>query len=213
MEPIGNLLKKPRIDLANLQDYLIEIIYNKINPNAILYGGTAIWRCYNGSRFSEDIDIYLSTDSLEKLVNSLPHYGLKLLSRNRELKSIITVSYGTASVLVEAKEGTGENTVLPYTRIDGSTMMVQVLSPTELMVRKVEAYQGRRYIRDIYDLFILTRFLDRHDFTVRSRLQAFLKNVEEPIDEPVLRSLIYSGKNDFTFRGLIGYIARWLNEV
>ncbi len=206
-------MRKPRIDLAYLQDYLIEIIYNKINPNAILYGGTAIWRCYEGNRFSDDIDIYLPADSLEELIKNLHRYGLRLVSRNKELKSVITVSNVTTAALLETKEGTGENTILPYMRVDGSTTVVQVLSPTELMIRKIEAYQGRKYIRDVYDLFVLTRFLDKHDFTVRSKLQSFLNTVKEPIDETVLRSLIYSGKNDFTFRGLISYVAGWLNEV
>lgn len=206
-------MKKPRIDLAYLQDYLVDIVYNKINPNAILYGGTAIWRCYGGNRFSGDIDIYLPWDSLEELVKNLHRFGLKLIGRNKELKSMITVSDGTASVLLETKDGAGKSIILPYTRVDGSTTIVQVLSPTELMVRKLEAYQGRRYIRDVYDLFVLTGFLDRHDFTVRSKLLPFLNSVEEPIDETVLRTLIYSGKNDFTFGGLIKYIAGWLNEI
>jgi len=46
------LKRKSHKDIARLQDIVIDVLY-KIFPNAILHGGTAIWRCYNGNRFSE----------------------------------------------------------------------------------------------------------------------------------------------------------------
>ena len=58
MEPIGNLISGERLKIASLQDYIVELIYSKLEPSAILYGGTAIWRCYGGMRFSENLDIY-----------------------------------------------------------------------------------------------------------------------------------------------------------
>ena len=41
MEPIGNFLGVDRLRIAQLQDYLVDIIYEKIDPMAELYGGTA----------------------------------------------------------------------------------------------------------------------------------------------------------------------------
>ena len=66
MEPIADLITGVRLRLAELQDEVIDIIYNRVEPDATLYGGTAIWRCYGGNRFSEDIDIYLSNRGLNK---------------------------------------------------------------------------------------------------------------------------------------------------
>ena len=52
------LKKKTEKEIAYAQDVILGEIY-KFFPNAVLHGGTAIWRCYNGRRFSEDLDFYL----------------------------------------------------------------------------------------------------------------------------------------------------------
>ncbi|MGC8618550.1 MAG: nucleotidyl transferase AbiEii/AbiGii toxin family protein [Thermoplasmata archaeon] len=213
MEPIGSFLTGERLKLAELQDYVIDIIYSKIDASSILYGGTAIWRCYGGNRFSEDIDIYMKSDSLRKFVNSLPAYGLEVLWRNPDFKSNIRIGNISTSLLLESKEGGGESTIRPFVRTDGTATVVEVLSPTELMTRKIEAYLGRRFIRDIYDLLLLTRFLDKRDYTVRSKLSVFLEDVKEPVDEKVLRALIYSGKENIGFSDIVQFIKRWINEV
>ena len=100
-----------RLRLAELQDEVIDIIYNRVEPDAILYGGTAIWRCYGGSRFSEVIDIYLSNAGLSTFIRSLPKHGLRLLSRDKKLQSIIKVAKGEASLLLETKEERSEGMI------------------------------------------------------------------------------------------------------
>ena len=64
---IDKLKKKMHKDIALLQDIFIDILY-EIFPDCVLHGGTAVWRCYNGTRFSEDIDVYIKKD-LQKLEN------------------------------------------------------------------------------------------------------------------------------------------------
>ena len=213
MEPIGDILTGNRLRLAEFQDYVLEIIYNRIEPAALLYGGTAVWRCYGGQRFSEGIDIHLRNESLEKLIASLPKYGVRLLWRDVDYPSRIRIGNNETSLLLESKEGYAESVVRQYFRVDGSPMTVSVLSPTELLIKKIEAYNGRRFIRDIYDMFILTRYLDPSDYTVISRLSTFLKSVAKPDDEAILSSLIYSGNNNLTFTNMLEYISGWLNEV
>ena len=88
-----------------------------------------------------------------------------------------------------------------------------VLSPTELLVRKIEAFNGRRLIRDIYDIYVLTQHLDPKDFTVKTKLSGFLENISDPVDEGVLRSLIYSGNSNLTFFQMLNYIRAWLSEI
>ena len=62
MIPINLKLKrKMHKDIAYAQDLIVEEIYNFF-PKAVIHGGTAIWRCYNGNRFSEDIDVYIKKD-------------------------------------------------------------------------------------------------------------------------------------------------------
>ena len=55
---ILKLKKSSQKEIAKAQDLIVEEIY-KIFDKAIIHGGTSIWRCYNGNRFSEDIDMYI----------------------------------------------------------------------------------------------------------------------------------------------------------
>ncbi len=209
MEVIGNALSGERLELALLQDYVMEIIYNSIEPGALLYGGTAIWRCYGGMRFSEDIDIYMKSASIEKLIKNLPAYDLTLESRDKDLQTIVRVSNGKTSLLIEAKEGNAESTIMPYVKVDGSTMAIGVLTPAELLMRKIEAYSNRKYMRDLYDIYVLTGRLDSKDYFVRSKLLEFIKTINKPADEKVLKSLVYAGKA-ISYREFIDYIKKWL---
>ena len=213
MEPIADLITGDRLRLAELQDEVIDIIYNRVEPDAILYGGTAIWRCFGGNRFSEDIDIYLSNRGLNKFIRSLPKYGIRLLSRDKELPSIIRIAKGETSLLLETKEGHSESMIRQYVRVDGSSTTVSVFTPAEMLISKIEAYQVRRFVRDVYDIFILTRFLDKSDHVVASSLSSFLAKSKPPVDEDVLKSLIYTGKGDFRYSEMLDYIKRWLSEV
>jgi predicted nucleotidyltransferase component of viral defense system len=213
MQPIGEFLTGYRLKLSNLQDFVLEIIYDKIDPTALLYGGTAIWRCYGGQRFSEDIDIYMRRDLLEELIDSLPKYGLKLTWRNDEFPSNVRIDNRDTSLLLESKEGNAESIIKPYFRVDGSPMTIGVLSPTELLTRKIEAYNGRRLIRDLYDIYTLTRYLDPNDYTVKTKLSGFLNDISEPFDEGILSSLIYSGNRNLNFSLMLKYIKGWLYEI
>ena len=213
MEPIANLLSGTKLAMAMLQDTLIDLIYDTIQSDAMLYGGTAVWRCYDGNRFSEDIDIYMKEKAIEALAGSLVAHGLRLLWRSEELPGNMRIGNGMATVLLEAKEGSGESLMRQYTRTDGSFAAISVLSPTEMLVRKIEAYNGRGFARDIYDIFVLTRFLDRHDYTVATELERFLKEIKKPSDEKVLQSLIYAGDGHISYATMIDYIDRWLHEI
>lgn len=213
MKPIGAFISGERLQLAELQDYVIDIIYDEFQPNALLYGGTAIWRCFNGSRFSEDIDIYMDKSPFNKFISKLDEYGLNLTWRDPELPSRVRISNGITDLLLESKQGYAENEMRTYSRTDGTLKTISVLSPTELLIRKIEAYQGRKFIRDIYDLFILTNWLDRTDYMVRSRLAQFLQTIPKPVDEKVLTSLLYITEGNLGFLQLTGYLKRWLNEI
>ena len=213
MQPIASILSGDRLWLAELQDDVIDIIYNRIEPDALLYGGTAVWRCYGGNRFSEDIDIYMSNEGIDSLITVLPMHGLRLLSRDKEFTSNIRIGKGQTSLLLESKEGRAESIMRQYVRADGSSTTISVFTPAELLERKIEAYESRRLIRDIYDIFILTNYLDKDDHLVASKITAFLKKVSVPEDEGMLKALIYTGKSDLRFVDIVDYIGRWLREV
>ncbi|MFG1415987.1 MAG: nucleotidyl transferase AbiEii/AbiGii toxin family protein [Thermoplasmataceae archaeon] len=213
MEPIGSFLSDQRLKHAELQDYIIDIIYDRIQPDALLYGGTAIWRCFGGTRFSEGIDIYLDSSAFEELLSVLEKYGISLAWQDPDMPTRIRLSRSSTDILLETKPGHAENEIHTYYRIDGSTKTINVLSPTELMIRKIEAYQGRRFIRDIYDLYVLTNWLNKSDYTVKSRLSNFLQDIASPVDEKVLSSLLYAELKNLNFTIMVNFIRRLLGEI
>ena len=211
--PIESLIQGERLKVARLQDTVIGLIYDYVQPNAILYGGTAIWRCYDGGRFSEDIDIYVSPAFGKKIGPALQMEGIRIVWRDRELPLHMRLSDGETEVLLEAGVGKYESSISQYMRVDGSSLTITTLSPTELLTRKTEAYEGRGYIRDIYDIVHLTNYLDKRDYSVRSRLKPFLRNLKKPVDARILPSLIYRGDRKITFEGMVEYLGRWADEV
>lgn len=211
--PIESMISGERLELARMQDTVIGLIYDYVQPDAVLYGGTAIWRCYNGGRFSEDIDIYVNRTFRKKLEEQLKKNGLTVVWRDKELPLHMRISDGKADVLLEAGVGTSESQITQYMKVDGSSMTISSLSPAELFIRKMEAYEGRRYIRDIYDLFHMTNYVDRNDYYVRPKLKSFLARIQKPVDEKILKSLIYKGMNDLTFDRMVGYLRRWSDGV
>lgn len=102
--PLANKLKKRmHTEIAALQDELVDIIY-EIDKQAVLHGGTAIWRCYNGNRFSEDLDFYSgsSDDFRGYFETKLKNHALSLL-KFKKTKNVIfsKISNGTVEVRFE----------------------------------------------------------------------------------------------------------------
>jgi len=64
--PILKLRKLAQKGVASAQDKIVEEVFKVFGKTAVLHGGTGIWRCYRGNRFSEDVDVYIPKD-LNKL--------------------------------------------------------------------------------------------------------------------------------------------------
>lgn len=88
--PMNQRLKRRQhIEIARLQDILVESLY-RIVPDAVLHGGTSIWRCYSGSRFSEDIDVYLERDiaKINALFREFESAGFTIIKKRVKENSI-----------------------------------------------------------------------------------------------------------------------------
>jgi predicted nucleotidyltransferase component of viral defense system len=210
--PFFNFLKGEKLEKAKLQDLIIEIIYNYIQPDAVLYGGTAIWRCFGSNRFSEDIDIYVNSNFSKNLKRELERNQLKIVWKNPKIKSW-KISNGITEVLLETKIGEPEKIPIQYKKVDGSSITVFSLPPLNLAIRKMEAYSQRLFIRDLYDIMFLTNFLNKDDYYTKTKFKEFLSNIKKPIDEKILSSLILKGYSKFTFRMIVDYLRRWVGEV
>ena len=194
--PIAKQLKKrTQIEMAFLQDEIMDIMYS-VSNNLVLHGGTAIWRCYSGKRFSEDLDFY-SLDFpklLPLLRNTVESHGL-IVQKIKDTGNVIfsSISNGNETVKVEinhAVQITG--TQMPYVLADGSTMEVLSLTADQFIEEKISAYSDRKYIRDLYDIYHLVNTNALLDST-KQKLSDFMRSVETPVDAAVLKTIVYMG--------------------
>jgi predicted nucleotidyltransferase component of viral defense system len=207
--PLAKKLKKRmHAEVAMLQDEAVEIFYSICAEHEpVLHGGTAIWRCYNGSRFSEDLDFYaeVGSDFEKKFNEELKSRGLSLLKYKKAPNVIFSkISDGTVEVRLEVSlRKPPEKVLRKYEKADGTYMDVYTLSPEGLMAEKMSAYKGRRFIRDIYDIYHLSGYAEKQV----PGIPEFLSKLEKPVDEENLKVLIYSGVAP-SFRGIVEALKR-----
>ncbi|MGC8676285.1 MAG: nucleotidyl transferase AbiEii/AbiGii toxin family protein [Candidatus Micrarchaeia archaeon] len=198
--PIAQKLgRQEYIDVANLQDLFVDSLY-AFDKDAVLHGGTAIWRCYGGNRFSYDLDFYItSKEEAERIRNRLT-WELQKRGANLDKLAAIdrfvyaTVSNSAVKLKAEMKYETKrlKPIVKEYERADGTLLSVLTLSPEQLILEKIAAYESRRYVRDLYDIYHLLHYVTS-EREVKSELKRFLDEIEPPVDEKGLAGILLSG--------------------
>ncbi len=194
--------------IARLQDVILETLY-RVFPRSVLHGGTAIWRCYSGNRFSEDVDVYMekNTEKIERFFEELRKAGFKILKKRTTKNSLYSVlSFESTGVRFEALFKDVRGTVKEYETYEGILFNVFTLDPEEMIREKISAYLKRRKIRDLYDIFFMLRYVEEKN-KLKPDLQRLLREFKDPVDEGELKALILFGaiptKND-----LVEYIKR-----
>ncbi len=205
---IYRLRRKSQKELAELQDEVVDVVYTLLD-NAVIHGGTAIWRCYGGKRFSEDIDLY--ANYLEtfktKLENELKRRSLKLFKFRQTANTLFSqISNDVTHMSLEMTRKNMHGTLKTYQKANGSAMDVLTLKPEELILEKIAAYNDRRRIRDIYDVYFLSRFVD--DKKIKESVKKFLLKINEPKDEGDLKVIIYEGRVP-TFQEMLEALKIW----
>lgn len=195
--------------IARLQDTVVEALY-RVFPRCVLHGGIAIWRCYSGNRFSEDVDAYIEKNpqKIGAFFEGLKKAGFQIVKRRKTRNSIYSVlSFGGTEVRFEALFKRAEGVVKEYETYEGILFNVFTLPPEEMIVEKINAYLKRRKIRDLYDIFFLLRYA-RDAKKVKPDLMNFLRNYKEPADERELKTLLLFGAIP-TSEDILEYIGRW----
>lgn len=211
MLPISLKLKRrTHKEIAYAQDLIVETLY-KFFPKAIIHGGTAIWRCYSGNRFSEDIDVYIKKDKekINNLFSLLEKNGFQVEKKRIKENSLYsTLKFNTATVRLEALFKNAKNLFLKeYENSEGIQINVFTLTPEDLIKEKIAAYQKRKKIRDLYDIFFLLRYAKDNE-SVKKELVNFIRNFAIPADEENLKTIIISGPIP-TSKNMLEYIERW----
>lgn len=190
------LRKRLHKKIAVAQDLIALQTYVNF-PEAVLHGGTAIWRCYGGNRFSEDLDFYLPSVTLEQIQDfstALKAKGMNPVKSKKTSQAVyVTFAYSDVQVRFEAiLKRVRKYTVRPFETFDGTFMSVRTLSPDSMILEKIAAYKKRRKIRDLYDIYFLLEFVEDHG-EIRQSVRSLLKEKVKPVDENQLKSIILTG--------------------
>jgi len=187
--------KQAHRDIALLQDQVLGVVYS-LDGSAVLHGGTAIWRCFRGNRFSEDLDFYSVPGSRfrELLSKEIGKSGLELLKFRETENSVYSkISGGNALVALElAKRRFRNAAVSEFETADGNFIDVFTPGPNALLLEKLSAYRGRMLVRDIYDVYHLSRFVEASR-PFNKEVSGLLAGLPLPKDERNLKGLILSG--------------------
>ena len=195
MVPLIVRLKKQRHrDIALAHDIVIEVLFN-IFDKAVLHGGTAIWRCYKGNRFSEDIDVYIPRDikKLDLFFDSLEKKGFVIEKKKISENSLFSnLSLNRTAIRLEAIFRKADGILKEYETTEGNLMTIYTLSPEELIDEKVNTYLKRLKIRDLYDIFFLLREVNNKSEII-PKIKILITNFKPPIDKNELNILILEG--------------------
>jgi len=195
--------------IAEVQDTAVETLY-RVFPRAVLHGGTAIWRCYSGNRFSEDIDVYIEKDveKINRFFEELKKAGFEIIKKRMTENSLYSLlSFGGTEVRFEALFRHAEGVVKEYETYEGILFNVFTLTPEQMTMEKIGAYLKRRKIRDLYDIFFLLRYVANVE-KLKPNLRNLLRNFKEPIDEGELKALILFGAIP-TKEDIVEYLRGW----
>ncbi len=190
------LTTSEQVAAARLQDSIVEALVS-LDDDIILHGGTAIWRCYNGNRFSEDVDIY-ATDSQMKNINNNLSFALSKRGVNMDyskyVQRVIGIFNGSSRTKLEAMRPKGKIKTegRQYEKTDGSKIMVRTLSIEDFISEKIATYKKRRFIRDMYDIYHLAQI---EPLTRKSKtgLKGLINHIESPVDGQNLGDIVYAG--------------------
>ena len=209
---ISKIRKESHKNIALAQDVLVEETI-KIIPSTIFHGGTCIWRCYGGKRFSEDLDFYFpqNRNLIEKLFQSLENKGFEIRKKKISDRSVYSeLRYSRVSIRLEATFQSIKRVLLDYEKVDGTVISLYGLTVEQLLNEKIDAYLSRKKIRDIYDIFFLIRLVGNVSL-IDKNIKKVISEEDIPDDVEDLKVLLLEGVVP-KFNELKEYIKRkWEN--
>jgi len=198
--------------IAYAQDLIVKEVYSVFN-NAVLHGGTAIWRCYNGKRFSEDLDFYLPKENkkVELLFDNIKKIGFEIKKKKISERSIYSeLILERTSIRLEATFQKVSGAICDYEMSNGNFLSIYSLGTEDFLVEKARTYLKRLKIRDLWDVFFLLKNVE--DVKKIREIGDLIKNYKKPNDEENLKTILLEGIVP-SAEEMIQYIKRkWENK-
>lgn len=198
--------------IAYAQDLIVKEVYSVLN-NAVLHGGTAIWRCFNGKRFSEDLDFYFSKDlkKISIIFENLEKLGFEIIKKKISENSVYSeLTLNRVSVRLEATFQKVQGVLVDYEMVDGNFISVYSLTIEQFLSEKINAYLKRFKIRDLWDVFFLLKNIQ--DIKKIKGIENLIKYYKKPVDEEDLKVILLEGSVPSS-EDMINYIKKkWENK-
>lgn len=198
--------------IAYAQDLIVKEVYSVFN-NAILHGGTAIWRCYCGKRFSEDLDFYFPKDDkkINLLFENIKRIGFNIKKKKISERSIYSeLELDRTSIRLEATFQKVSGIICDYEFSNGNFISIYSLSAEDFLTEKARTYSKRLKIRDLWDVFFLLKNIS--NIKMLSEINSLIKNYKKPVDEENLKTILLEGIIPSSDE-MINYIKRkWENK-
>lgn len=219
-----------QLEKAKLEDVLTELLYHKYDQ-MVFHGGTSIWRCYSGNRFSRDLDFYLKAATNKErmlhyteLADFLKESGFRIKEKgydnSTETMHILVESNVKMKIDINFKYKTGVPT--EYRKVDDSRMIVLSLSPLELLKEKIIAYNDKLVstnkfkqseVQDLYDMYHLIPLINKADKKTVKDLGLLVERIREspPPNMSSLGHLILAGLPP-SFELMVESLKKWLHD-
>lgn len=198
--------------IAYAQDLVVKEVYS-VFDKAVLHGGTGIWRCYNGKRFSEDLDFYFpnNKEKLGVLFENLKKAGFDIKKKKISESSVYAeLEFERFSVRLEATFQKISGVICDYEMSDGNVFSIYSLTPESFLAEKANTYIKRFKVRDLWDVFFLLKIVN--DPKKINEIGNLIKHYKEPFDEEDLQVIILEGIVP-SAREMFDYIKRkWENK-
>ena len=198
--------------IAFAQDLIVKEVYS-VFDKAVLHGGTAIWRCYRGLRFSEDLDFYFPKDmeKIQTFFKNLNKSGFEIKKKKISENSIYSeLLLNGLSVRLESTFQKISGIISDYELSDGNTMSIYSLTKEDFIKEKSTTYLKRFKVRDLWDVFFLLKFIENPKSI--KELNQLIKNYKKPLDEENLKAILLEGITP-SANEMMSYIKRkWENK-
>ncbi len=185
------LTNKEHIEKDYFQDIFLYRLFKKTNK-LVFKGGTALYKIYKMSRFSEDLDFTLLENSrieqIKQIVEDIVESMKWEIKSVRETKDSLLMKIGFKGILTEyntlridvsiknkvLKRFEVKNYVPEY--IDINPFSFRILTLEEMVAEKIHSILTREKARDLYDLFFLLRISKFNKQLVDEKLEIFKMN-------------------------------------
>lgn len=222
-----NISNEAQRKRAIIEDDIVELVLKHFE-GFVMHGGTSVWRCYGGNRFSRDMDFYNNLNPKEEHVfqkrfhkvlvdNGYPIREEKYNNKTNILHVIFRGENTTGKLDITFAKADG--VAAEYVKVDGTKRIIRALSPAALFVEKMDTYLNKYAIdaheaQDLYDIIILKDRIGKPTRPMREKVSKFLATIKKrpPRDEKLLGQLLLSGVAP-SFDEMMSILQRWLNDV